>query len=542
LRKADLKKAAKLKEQATKFLKKGKLDKALEAYTELEKISKDDLRVPQKIAEILLREGRKEDAVKKYKESAEKYREKGFMVQAIAIYKVILDNAPDDEEAQDQIAKLRGESAKPSLAIKKKKKKKKEKIIKEPEPPAEEEPAEALPEEPEEEPEPEELAPPEEEEEIEELSEAAMPPAAWEGDLSEETVPLGGDEEPLAVEHADEEAELGVPMEMEDTGSLELEDEALEDVDATGAGDELGDFGEIGLEDEGSPEGVDIDPIDDEEELPPAGPEETPLFSDLESGEFQRVFELLNSRVAEKGQDIIRDGDDGDSIFIIARGKADVTKRSEAGEDVKVAVLGPSDFFGEIGYFYGKRTATVTAAAKCLLLEMAKADLDQVVEEFPRVKEVLQKFYRERVLENLLVDSPVFGVLSDKERDVFRDKFVLKELKPGDIVVKEGDPGDSLFLIKSGEVSVRTEHAVSGEPVELARLKGGDFFGEVSLIKNKPRTADVVAEEETEVLELLRDDFQDIAGSHPEIGSTLEETIEQRVEQTIKKMMESMEK
>ena len=89
MKKADIKKAGKLKDQAAKFLKKGKLDKALDAYTELEKISKDDLRIPQKIAEILLREGRKDEAVKKYKESAEKYREKGFMVQAIAIYKVI---------------------------------------------------------------------------------------------------------------------------------------------------------------------------------------------------------------------------------------------------------------------------------------------------------------------------------------------------------------------------------------------------------------------------------------------------------------------
>jgi CRP-like cAMP-binding protein len=505
---ARLKKAEKLKDQAAKHLKKGKLDKALESYEQLEKLSKDDLRVSQKIAEILLRMGSKDKAVSKYKESAEKYREKGFMVQAIAIYKVVLDNAPDDREAKDQISKLRGESAAPKLVAKKKKEKKK-KTVKEPEPPAEEEPAEALPEEP------EEFGLPEDEEEIEELSEAAMP--------------ADGDEGFLGAEGADEGAELGVPVEMDGA-------------DSPGASDELEDYGAISLEGEDPTQESDIDPIDEEEELPRAGPEETPLFSDLESGEFQRVFELLNSKVVEKGQDIIRDGDDGDSIFIVARGKADVTKRSDAGEDVKVAVLGPSDFFGEIGYFYGKRTATVTAAAKCLLLEMAKADLDRVVEEFPRVKDVLQKFYRERVLENLLVDSPVFGVLSDKERGVFRDKFVLKELKPGDVVVNEGDPGDSLFLIKSGEVSVRTEHAVSGEPVELARLKGGDFFGEVSLIKNKPRTATVVAEEDTEVLELLRDDFQDIAGSHPEIGSTLEETIERRVEQTIKKMMESMEK
>jgi CRP-like cAMP-binding protein len=72
-------------------------------------------------------------------------------------------------------------------------------------------------------------------------------------------------------------------------------------------------------------------------------------------------------------------------------------------------------------------------------------------------------------------------------------------------------------------------------------LKGGDFFGEVSLIKNKPRTADVLADSAVEILELKRSDFEEIAKKHPEIGKSLEKTIEQRVEQTIKKMIQTME-
>ena len=76
------------------------------------------------------------------------------------------------------------------------------------------------------------------------------------------------------------------------------------------------------------------------------------------------------------------------------------------------------------------------------------------------------------------------------------------------------------------------------QTMELARLSGGDFFGEVSLVKNKPRTATIIALEDSELMELSRDAFQAVASDHPEIGKAVEETIEKRVEDTIKKMID----
>jgi len=164
------------------------------------------------------------------------------------------------------------------------------------------------------------------------------------------------------------------------------------------------------------------------------------------------------------------------------------------------------------------------------------------VDEFPRVKEVLARFYRERVMENLMADSPLFGGLVPPERDRFREKFRYREIKQGEVIVKEGDPGDSMFLIKSGGFTVQTVYELTHKTIELAKLKGGDFFGEVSLVKNKPRTATILADTAAEVMELRREDFEAIAKSHPEIASALEHTIEQRVEDTIKKMVGAMEK
>jgi CRP-like cAMP-binding protein len=553
--------AGKIKEDAGKYLRRGKLDKALEAYQLLEKAEPNDLRVPQKIAELFLKVGQKDAALAKYYESAEKYHKRGFLVQAIAIYKVILENSPGDTKANETIRALTEERTGPGSLMAGAKPKPATaasaappaptgpvapeaaasawrpriptpssappapgpKIAAPPRPaPVKEEPIAAAPEED------EPIAAASEEEEMPSADEASSSSAPGEIDL-------GG------------EGESGLDLELDSGGeaALELAGNAVAagEVEETVEMEVELDGGEVEVEPTGYAEAASMEvvPLEEEEELPASGPERTPLFSDLSRGEFDRVFELLQSRVVEPGTVVVREGERGDSIFIVARGQARVSRRGGVGRDLEMAVLGPGDFFGEIGYFHGERRATVTAVKKMQLLEMSKSDLDEAVLEFPRVREVLVKFYRERVLENLLSDSPLFHNIPLGDLRAFRDQFDYHEFRPGQVIVNEGDPGDSMFLIKSGEVAVRTVHPVSGETVELAKLKGGDFFGEVSLIKNKPRTASVVALTPSEVMELSRASFQRIAGSYPHLGSALEQTIEQRVENTIKKMMETME-
>ena len=74
----------------------------------------------------------------------------------------------------------------------------------------------------------------------------------------------------------------------------------------------------------------------------------------------------------------------------------------------------------------------------------------------------------------------------------------------GTVVVREGDPGDSLCIIVSGSVEVLK----SEQPV--ARLQAGDFFGEISLIDGEPRSATVVAVEELTLLTISSADFSDL--------------------------------
>jgi cAMP-dependent protein kinase regulator len=108
----------------------------------------------------------------------------------------------------------------------------------------------------------------------------------------------------------------------------------------------------------------------------------------------------------------------------------------------------------------------------------------------------------------------------------------LRSYDAGDIIVTEGESGSSLFLIVSGVVKVftRTE---DGANLLLAELGLGDFFGEVSLLTGKPRTATITAHTDVTAIELERTSFDTIVGNHPEVRTTLEDFYRRRAEDTV---------
>jgi len=105
-------------------------------------------------------------------------------------------------------------------------------------------------------------------------------------------------------------------------------------------------------------------------------------------------------------------------------------------------------------------------------------------------------------------------------------------------IVAEGDPGDALYVIAEGSVVV-TIRSPQGTELELARLGAGEFFGEVSVIKGRKRTATITAGSACEVLELSRADLEKIVATHPRVRTVLEEFIHRRAEQTVDAMVEA---
>jgi tetratricopeptide (TPR) repeat protein len=110
----------------------------------------------------------------------------------------------------------------------------------------------------------------------------------------------------------------------------------------------------------------------------------------------------------------------------------------------------------------------------------------------------------------------------------------------GSVIVREGDPGDAMFVITSGAVKVVTK--AQGKDLQLAVLKEGDFFGEGSLITGKPRTATVIAEEESELLKLDRSGFDQVVSRYPRVKEVMVSFYKARAEATVKSILKSARK
>ncbi|WP_439394997.1 Crp/Fnr family transcriptional regulator [Bradyrhizobium sp. PMVTL-01] len=104
-------------------------------------------------------------------------------------------------------------------------------------------------------------------------------------------------------------------------------------------------------------------------------------------------------------------------------------------------------------------------------------------------------------LKAFLLATPFFGGLSDPSLDLLISMLVECRYDAGATVVAEGEPGRSMFIVKSGRLAV-SKRVVSGSVVPISRLEPGDFFGEMTLIEMQNRSATVVAESPTVLYEL----------------------------------------
>ena len=107
-------------------------------------------------------------------------------------------------------------------------------------------------------------------------------------------------------------------------------------------------------------------------------------------------------------------------------------------------------------------------------------------------------------------------------------------------VIKEGDSGNSIYLIRSGNAKVITH--ILGQEIELAILSPGDVFGEVAFLTGRPRTASVAAREELKVYEFEKLLIEEIFERYPEAMKKLHDFYQCRVQDTIEKITVQIKK
>lgn len=143
----------------------------------------------------------------------------------------------------------------------------------------------------------------------------------------------------------------------------------------------------------------------------------------------------------------------------------------------------------------------------------------------------------ERDMADIVLRSHLFKSLDDAgRRDLLESAFVMR-YDGGDVVLREGDPGDTMYLVMEG--TVRVETRTPSGTLQLAELGRGACVGEVSVLTGGPRTATVSAVTAVTAATFARHRILRLLDAHPKVRAVLDTLIEARARDTVEKLISS---
>lgn len=124
----------------------------------------------------------------------------------------------------------------------------------------------------------------------------------------------------------------------------------------------------------------------------------------------------------------------------------------------------------------------------------------------------------QKIVDELKVESTIFHLFNNDELEKIAPYFTIGRFPAGTTIIREGDPGDFLGLIRSGRVEVKKEIDFEGRQIILAQLRQGAFLGELAMFDEHPRSATVTSIEDSEILILSHEALESFMQKHPAIG------------------------
>jgi cAMP-dependent protein kinase regulator len=229
------------------------------------------------------------------------------------------------------------------------------------------------------------------------------------------------------------------------------------------------------------------------------------IFRSLEPEQMQEVIDAMFEHAVKAGDDVIRQGDDGDNFYVIERGLYDVFVRNESdGAQKRVHQFDGKGSFGELALLYNMpRSASVRAVTDGTLWAMDRKSFRCIV-----LKSACRK---RRMYEKLLESVPMLKSLDTYERMSLADALTSRTFTDGQCIIREGDEADGMYFLERGKVRVTITK--DGHETEVRECLGeGSYFGEMALVNNQPRSASVYADGPVKVAFLERSSFERLLG------------------------------
>ncbi len=224
-----------------------------------------------------------------------------------------------------------------------------------------------------------------------------------------------------------------------------------------------------------------------------------PAFDDLEEDVLSDLAGRIELVSVRDGQAIFRRGDAADAFYVVRSGAMRIEDEDiDEGDVLVLTTLGRGDAFGELGLLgSARRSATARAEGDVTLFRVDKAAFDRLLADdidAPDFAPTMQAYAELRSL-------PPFSALSTADLALVLEHGGWINAAPADVLIQQGDIGDSFYAIGAGQVDVTRDGEV------IATLGVGQHFGEIALLTDEPRNATVVAHTPARVFQLDREGF-----------------------------------
>jgi len=247
-----------------------------------------------------------------------------------------------------------------------------------------------------------------------------------------------------------------------------------------------------------------------------------PLLAGGTEMEMRELFYAAKFHHVAPGGIIFRQNDYSESLYMIMEGTLDVIAKLDGAAPVPIATLGPGEFFGEMSLISGRRrSATIRAASAAFLCEISRKPMLKFIHTVPSAKAIIDRIFLVRAFQNNLfprIDHAILQKMAEHAEVI--------NFNRGQVILREGEEGDSFYLIRSGMVKLSRIH--QNREIVLSYLTAGQYFGEISLLNGGPRVATVTTIDRVEVIRLARADFWACVDSSPGLKHRLEQEAERR--------------
>ncbi|XP_031726407.1 cGMP-dependent protein kinase 2 [Anarrhichthys ocellatus] len=231
----------------------------------------------------------------------------------------------------------------------------------------------------------------------------------------------------------------------------------------------------------------------------------------LELQQIKDMVECMYERTYLQGEYVIKQGEPGNHLFVLADGKLDVFQQNKLLASITVWTT-----FGELAILYNcTRTASVRAVNKVRTWALDREVFQNIMR---RTAETRHEQYR-----NFLRSVSLLAYLPEDKLSKIVDCLEVEYYDKGEHVIREGEEGSTFYIIAQGKVKVTQTTEAHKLPQTINTLQKGDYFGEKALISDDVRSANIMADENgVECLVIDRETFNQTVGTFNELQKYLQ--------------------